>query len=63
MSTIVLKKTIEEGAEHGHRDDRRLVELADRVGRVLADALEVEDDLGEDRAAADHERRSRGPRG
>ena len=30
------------------------VELADRLGGVLADALKVEDGLGEDRAAADH---------
>ena len=40
--------------EHRDREHRRHVELADRVGRVLADALEVEDRLGEDRAAAEH---------
>ena len=35
------------------REHRRDVEAADRLGEVLADALDVEDGLGEDRAAAE----------
>ena len=54
MSTIVFSRTMKNDAEHRDREHRRHVELPDRLGRVLADALEVEDRLGEDRAAAEH---------
>src|SRR5436190_13414284 len=37
-----------------HAHDRREVEVADRLRRVPAHAVQVEDGLGEDRAAADH---------
>ena len=53
MSTTVLSSTMK-NAPKIDEEDRRHIELADRLGRVLPHALEVEDRLREDRAAADH---------
>src|SRR5215213_6968221 len=49
-----VEKDDEEGAEHGDGDQRRQVEVPDRFGRVLADAVKVEQSLRENRPAADH---------
>ena len=54
MSTIAFKSNDEERPEHRYGQNRRYVELTDRVGRVLAYSLEIEDRLGEDRSASHH---------
>ena len=53
----------EEGAEERDDEHRRNVELADRLGGVLPDSLEVEDGLGEDRAASHHRAEVEAPEG
>ena len=54
MSTTAFSSTMKNASEQRDREHRRHVELADRLGGVLAHALQVEDRLGEDRAAAEH---------
>src|SRR5205814_5988469 len=44
----------EERSVERHPHDRREVEAPDRLGRVPADALQVEDRLGQNRPSADH---------
>ncbi len=43
-----------ERGQHDDRQQRHDVEPPDRIGGQLADAVQVEDRLGQDRAAADH---------
>src|SRR2546430_13384543 len=47
------KEDDEEGAEKRDAHDRRQVETADVLGRILADAVQLEDGLRENGAAAD----------
>ena len=54
MSTTAFEQHDEERGEHRGGQHGRNVELADRLGRVLAHPLKVEDRLGEDRSAAHH---------
>ena len=54
MSTIAFSSTMKNAANSVVASTGGTSSWPDRLGRVLADALEVEDGLGEDRAAADH---------
>ena len=54
MSTIVLSRTMKNAPNRVTASTGGTSSAADRLGEVLADALDVEDRLGEDRAAAEH---------